>query len=312
MDLDGERRSTNIEDRRGRGGGGGFSRGGGSGFRIPMGRGSLGLMAIVAVIYLLMGGNLSGLVSMFLGGGVTLPVGGSQQAATPSGSQGLNRGVNQTAQEAETADRVAAVLGSTEDVWATIFREAGQPYKPATLVLFSGQTPSPCGAATTASGPFYCPADAKVYLDMAFFDDMATQMAAGGDFAQAYVVAHEIGHHVQGELGTLERAHAEMGRRNKAQANAISVRIELQADCYAGIWAARAQRARPILQPGDLEEAVAAAQAVGDDRLQKQAQGYVVPDSFTHGTSAQRVTWFQRGYQTGDVNQCDTFSARTL
>lgn len=207
---------------------------------------------------------------------------------------------------------VAKVLGETEDTWQTIFREhANQPYVAPKLVLYTGATPTACGTGRAAMGPFYCPADSKVYLDMGFFDEMRRRFHAPGDFAQAYVIAHEVGHHVQHLLGVSERVSAQQ-RANSQQANALSVRLELQADCYAGLWARRADSARHILEAGDVEEALNAASAIGDDRLQKQSQGYVVPDAFTHGSSAQRVRWFKRGLQSGDPRQCDTFSATAL
>jgi predicted metalloprotease len=207
---------------------------------------------------------------------------------------------------------VAKVLGETEDTWQTIFREhANHPYVAPKLVLYTGATPTACGTGRAAMGPFYCPADSKVYLDMGFFDEMRRRFHAPGDFAQAYVIAHEVGHHVQHLLGVSERVSAQQ-RANSQQANALSVRLELQADCYAGLWARRADSARHILEAGDVEEALNAASAIGDDRLQKQSQGYVVPDAFTHGSSAQRVRWFKRGLQSGDPRQCDTFSATAL
>jgi predicted metalloprotease len=207
---------------------------------------------------------------------------------------------------------VAKVLGDTEDTWQVIFREhANRPYVPPRLVLYSGATPTACGTGRAAMGPFYCPADSKVYLDMAFFEEMRRRFQAPGDFAQAYVIAHEVGHHVQHLLGISDRVHA-LQRDDPRQANALSVRLELQADCFAGLWAKQADSARHILEAGDVDEALNAASAIGDDRLQKQSQGYVVPDAFTHGTSAQRVRWFKRGLEGGDPRHCDTFSARTL
>jgi predicted metalloprotease len=206
---------------------------------------------------------------------------------------------------------VSAVLGSTEDVWADIFRRSGETYRPPKLVLFTDQVRSPCGIAGAAVGPFYCPEDQKVYLDESFFHDLQSKFRAPGDFAAAYVIAHEVGHHVQNLMGTMDKVHPLQGRVSREQANQLSVRLELQADFLAGVWAHYAEK-KGIVEPGDIEEAMRAASAVGDDRLQKQGQGYVVPDSFTHGTSEQRVRWFRKGYQTGDVSQGDTFSASSL
>jgi len=212
----------------------------------------------------------------------------------------------------ELADFVSVVLADTEDTWNTLFPEMGRRYEEPTLVLFSGVTQSACGFGKAAMGPFYCPADRKVYIDLVFYDELRTRFRAPGDFAQAYVVAHEIGHHVQNLLGISNQVHDAQRRMSKADANALSVRLELQADCLAGIWAHHAQRTRRILEQGDLEEAMGAATAIGDDRIQRQSQGYVVPDSFTHGSSAQRVRWFRHGFTAGKVAACDTFSASDL
>jgi predicted metalloprotease len=213
-------------------------------------------------------------------------------------------------QNDEVKQFLSTVLADTEDVWNEQFRQAGRQYREPTLVLFDGQVRSACGMASTAVGPFYCPGDEKVYLDTTFFDELSRRFGAPGDFAQAYVVAHEIGHHVQNQLGTMERVNAMRGRVSEAEYNELSVRLELQADFLAGVWAHHAQRMKNFLDPGDVEEALRAASAIGDDRLQMQAQGYVVPDSFTHGTSEQRVRWFRKGFETGDIRQGDTFSAR--
>ena len=204
---------------------------------------------------------------------------------------------------------MSVVLADTEDVWGALFQGSGQRYSPPKLVLFSGAVESACGFAEAAMGPFYCPADQKLYLDMGFFNDLAKRHDAPGDFAQAYVVAHEVGHHVQTLLGISEQVHAARQQAGKAEGNALQVRMELQADCFAGVWANHAHKARQVLEPGDVEEALAAAAGVGDDRMQKQARGVVVPDSFTHGSSAQRMHWFNRGLQSGDPGQCDTFKA---
>jgi predicted metalloprotease len=213
----------------------------------------------------------------------------------------------------ETAVFVAKVLGSTERTWQEQFQAAGRQYQDPKLVLFTGATPTACGTGQAAMGPFYCPLDSKVYIDLAFFNELKSRFRVSGDFAQAYVIAHEVGHHVQHVLGISEKVQgAQQSARSEAQANALSVRLELQADCLAGVWAARANEARQILEAGDVEEALAAATAIGDDRLQKQSRGYVVPDAFTHGSSEQRVRWFRRGIETGDMNQCNTFQAAQL
>ena len=206
-------------------------------------------------------------------------------------------------------DFVRAVLGETEDVWGAYFSNLGKTYVRPKLVLFSGQVSSACGFASAASGPFYCPGDQRVYLDLSFFRQLATQFAAPGDFARAYVIAHEVGHHVQNLLGITDTAAQAEERAGRVGANRVSVKIELQADCFAGVWAARANAARKILEPGDLEQGLTAASSVGDDTLQKREQGTVVPDSFTHGTSAQRVGWFRRGFNSGNIDNCDTFGA---
>jgi predicted metalloprotease len=202
---------------------------------------------------------------------------------------------------------VSAILGDTEDVWNQLLRQRGADYVEPTLVLFNGRVDSACGLASSAVGPFYCPGDQKVYIDLSFFDELSRRFGAPGDFAQAYVIAHEVGHHLQNQLGTMRKVDALRSRVSEAEANQLSVRLELQADFYAGVWAHHSQRTKQVLEPGDLEEALRAASAIGDDRLQRQSQGYVVPDSFTHGTSEQRVRWFRRGFETGDLAQGDTF-----
>ena len=215
-------------------------------------------------------------------------------------------------EEERLKEFMSVVLADTEDVWGTLFRSSGQPYQPPTLVLFSGAVESACGFAEAAMGPFYCPGDHKLYLDMSFFNDLAQRHDAPGDFAQAYVVAHEVGHHVQTLLGISDKVQAARSRAGEAEGNAMQVKMELQADCFSGVWAHHANKARQILEPGDTEEALAAAAGVGDDRLQKQARGVVVPESFTHGSSEQRMRWFSRGMQSGDPGQCDTFKAARL
>ncbi|MHB1145536.1 MAG: KPN_02809 family neutral zinc metallopeptidase [Thiobacillus sp.] len=215
-------------------------------------------------------------------------------------------------EEEKLKEFMSVVLADTEDVWGTLFQGSGQRYQPPRLVLFSGEVQSACGFAEAAMGPFYCPADQKLYLDMRFFNDLAQRHDAPGDFAQAYVVAHEVGHHVQTLLGISEKVHAARSRAGEAEGNAMQVKMELQADCFSGVWAHHANKARQILEPGDTEEALAAAAGVGDDRLQQQARGVVVPESFTHGSSEQRMRWFNLGMQGGDPGRCDTFKAARL
>lgn len=299
MRLDDEQESSNIEDRRGQGGGG-FGFGGGGGGLSFGGRGmSLGTIAIVVVVALVFGINPMTLLG---GGGPVAPssqqIGQPQQAPDP-------------ARPASEADRfVAKVLRTTERTWETIFtNEVGRPYQPPRLVLFTGNVNSGCGAAQSAMGPFYCPADRKVYLDQSFFDELSRRFGAPGDFAAAYMIAHEVGHHVQNLLGVSGQAQEAQQRSSKTRANAISVQVELQADCLAGVWA-KDNAGR--IEPGDVEEAMRAATAIGDDTLQKAAQGVVVPESFTHGSSAQRTRWFMRGMTTGTIAGCDTFSGGAL
>lgn len=298
MQWRGRRQSSNIEDRRG---GGGKKVGGVS---------IIGLI-IAFVLWQVFG--ISPETTM----GVTQQIQTQTQSSAPA---------TETADMAESREFVATVLADTEDVWTPIFAQAGQRYQPPSLVLFSGAVQSACGSATSASGPFYCPADQKVYLDTQFFRDMRTQMNIGGeqnsteltrtdlagDFAQAYVIAHEVGHHVQTLLGISQQVRQAQAQASTAAANNLSVRQELQADCFAGMWARHNHERTQFLQPGDIEEALDAAEKIGDDYLQRQARGYAVPDSFTHGTSAQRKRWFYRGFETGDVNQCDTFATREL
>jgi predicted metalloprotease len=263
---------------------------GGMRMGLPVG-GGFGLIAVIVIAALLGINPLA-----FLGGG------GAPPPASESGPPG----------EDSMRDFVSRVLGSTEDEWGNIFRSSGKPYRDPSLVLFSGMTQSSCGTGQAAMGPFYCPLDQTVYIDLSFYNDLRERLGAPGDFAQAYVIAHEVGHHVQNVLGTMEQVHGARRSQSEEQANAMSVRVELQADCYAGIWANRAERAKPMLEAGDVEEALNAASAIGDDRLQRQSQGTVVPESFTHGSSAQRVRWFRRGLDTGDPGQCDTFNTSSL
>jgi len=312
MRLDDIRRSSNIEDRR-NGGGGSGGLGGGGGPRLPLrGGGGLAMVVIVLLLVFFGGGDTMGTLMSILvaGSGPSSQSGGFQ--AEPSSPNRLDKQASLSRSEAETADRVAAVLGSTEDFWTAHFARNGATYTPATLVLFDGQTSSPCGLASISTGPFYCPGDKKIYLDMSFFEEMDRGLGAKGDFAQAYVIAHEVAHHVQDVTGILPKANRAMRQQGQSKgADSIAVRIELQADCYAGLWAGQSN-ITAALEPGDLEEALGAANAVGDDRLQKRAQGFAVPDSFTHGSSAQRMAWFKKGLGSGDLRGCDTFSARDL
>lgn len=297
MQWRGRRQSTNVSDQRGAGGGGGFGRGGG--MRIPIragGGGGIGFILILGALWFFFGINPLALLGMGDGG-----TGGGQQQTASRGP-----GVERTADE--TDDFVATVLADTEDVWNRRFQEAGSQYVEPTLVLFSGQTQSGCGFAGAASGPFYCPQDQQLYIDLSFFNQLAGQLNSPGDFAQAYVVAHEVGHHVQNLTGVLQQTQQARQQLPEAEANAVSVQTELQADCYAGVWAHDTYEAG-FLEPGDIDEALNAASQIGDDTLQRRGQGTVVPDSFTHGTSAQRQEWFRRGYESGDTNACGTFAA---
>jgi len=303
MKTDGRRQSENIEDRRGETAGGG-----GGGFRFPAGRlpggragmgGGLGLIVII-ILALVFGVD----PRQFLDPNA-LSNGGSVQTTPGEPYQ-------ESPEEAQRSAFVKVVLADTEDTWTAIFRNGGQQYRLPTLVLFRDAVDSGCGSAQSSAGPFYCPADQKVFLDLSFLDEMSGKLGAGGDFAVAYVIAHEIGHHIQTLLGISDQVGAQRARVSEEEANALSVKVELQADCFAGVWANQTEKQKKILESGDIEEAMNAAGAVGDDRLQKRAQGYVVPESFTHGTSAQRATWFKRGFQTGDTNQCDTFGASNL
>ncbi|QOG08147.1 zinc metallopeptidase [Aureimonas sp. OT7] len=294
MQWKGRRQSTNVSDQRGSGGG--F--GGGGPMRIPVragGGGGIGLLIILAILWLGFGINPLALLGMDQGGGS-----GQGQVARGPGPQGTSD---------ETDDFVATVLADTEDVWNRRFADAGETYPEPTLVMFSGSVSSACGQAAAAMGPFYCPLDQKVYIDLSFFRQLAGQLNSPGDFAQAYVIAHEVGHHVQNVTGILPRTTQMRRQMSQADANAVSVLVELQADCYAGIWAHDTYEAG-YLEPGDIDEALNAASQIGDDTLQRRSQGTVVPDSFTHGTSEQRQQWFKRGYESGDMAACDTFEGR--
>jgi len=279
----GRKQSAHVEDRRGGRAGQAFAGGG------------IGILLLVGV-------------GLFLGvdPSMLMQVVQTQQQTAPAPS------TENTKLEDEQSQFVAVVLADTEDTWNTVFRKAGRDYREPSLVLFSGSVRSACGFAQAAMGPFYCPADQKVYIDLSFYSDLQNRFRAPGDFAQAYVIAHEVGHHVQTLLGISEQVQRQRAQLSKAEANQLSVRQELQADCLAGIWAHHADRTRALLEEGDIEEGLNAASAIGDDRLQKQSQGYVTPESFTHGSSAQRVKWFKRGYASGDINACDTFGESRL
>ena len=291
MRLGGEDPSGNFEDRTGQSGGGGFGFGGGNalGCLLPMVASRFG---VVGVVILLLGYCA---LTQFGGGSGGLLQSPSTSTA-PSGQSTL---------DPHMKDFLTRVLGSTEETWGEIFSKSGQRYVPTRMVAYTSGTQSGCGAAQAAMGPFYCPTDKQIYIDPAFFNELSQRFGAPGDFAQAYVIAHEVGHHVQDLQGTLDQAHNLQARGSEAQGNAIQVKVELQADCYAGVWAANARDAQgSIMEQGDLEEGMRAAEAIGDDTLQKQSQGVVVPDSFTHGTSAQRMEALQRGYKSGNPDVC--------
>jgi predicted metalloprotease len=280
----GQRESENVEDARGAGGGGG---------RIAVGGGIGGV--ILVVVYLLLGGDPQALLNTV------------EQSQPPEASQ-----LDPNAPKDDMSRFVSVVLADTEDAWHAIFRQMGREYEEPKLVLFSHQTRTGCGFASSASGPFYCPEDRRVYIDLNFYRELENRFGAPGDFAEAYVIAHEVGHHVQNLLGISDRVQQARGRVSQERFNQLSVRLELQADFFAGVWAHYADRAKHIVESGDIDEALRAASAVGDDNLQRQTRGYVVPDSFTHGSSAQRAHWFRKGYETGDINQGDTFGAAEL
>ena len=281
MRLDNEQESQNIEDRRG--------------FRISKGVAGGGIGSIAVI-----------LIALFFGIDPSAILQGNLQTNVEPEPSGQSQ---QAGARDEGREFVAHVLGSTEQTWGEIFQRAGRNYEQPKLVLFSGQVQSACGFAQAAAGPFYCGNDQKVYIDLAFFRELHDRFKAPGDFAQAYVIAHEVGHHVQNLLGIMDKVQTRQRRAAEREANALSVRLELQADCLAGIWASFANRERKILEPGDVEEGLNAAAQIGDDTIQKRAQGYVVPEGFTHGSAQQRVSWFRRGIQTGDLKQCDTFAA---
>jgi predicted metalloprotease len=284
MRWQGRRKSDNVEDRRGI-----------SGRGLAVGGGLGGL--VIVVLYLLLGGNPDQITQNLQPGGETSPAAAGQPLSE---------------KDKEMGDFVSVVLADTEDVWRTVLGESGQQYREPRLVLFTDQVSSTCGFAGAATGPFYCPGDEKVYLDLGFFEEMQLKLGAPGDFAMAYVIAHEVGHHVQNLLGINDQVMAERGRVSEQEFNQLLVRLELQADFLAGVWAHYARQAANYLEQGDIEEGINAAGAVGDDRIQRQTQGYVVPDAFTHGTSEQRVRWFKKGLETGDIRQGDTFNANIL
>lgn len=291
MRWQGRRKSTNVSDQRGRGGAGlpGGLMGG------MLTKGGIGVVVVIVILGWLMGKNPLALLQEMSGGAGGFGV-EQETSYTP------------TPEEERLADFTAVVLADTEDVWHTLL----DGYREPTLVLFSGSVNSACGYASAATGPFYCSADEKLYIDLSFFNELQSRFKAPGDFAQAYVVAHEVGHHVQHLLGITDKVHAARGQMSEEEYNQLSVRLELQADFLAGVWAHHAQQSKDILEEGDIEEALGAASAIGDDRLQMQTQGYVAPDSFTHGTSEQRMRWFKKGFDTGDIQQGDTFNAARL
>jgi len=279
------RRSTNIEDRRGSGRGGRFLGGG------------IGTLVLI-------------LAALYFGIDPTFLIEGMQSSVSSTSGTGRSAGTVST--DDPLAEMVAVVVGDTEDVWNEIFAAEGRRYQEPTLVLFTGSTRSACGLGQAAMGPFYCPGDQKAYIDLSFYDQLRTRFRAPGDFAQAYVIAHEIGHHVQNLLGISGEVHSMRQQLDEADANKLSVRLELQADCFAGVWANRANKARGLIEAGDVEEALQAASAIGDDQLQSQSRGTIVPESFTHGTSAQRQHWFRTGLSGGNPDSCDTFSASDI
>jgi predicted metalloprotease len=284
MQTDGRRESDNVEDRRS---------GGGAGKKIAAGGGVLGIVFLLVQLYL--GGDPAQLMNQF-------------QQQQQQGQESTTGSTASTPEDEAMARYVKVALADNEDVWTKIFQENGMTYTPPVLVLFRGATKSGCGNASSSTGPFYCPADQKVYIDLSFFDELKNRFgASGGDFALAYVLAHEVGHHIQNLLGTSGKVHQYQQRVSEKEGNKASVSLELQADFYAGVWAHHNQKMKNVLEEGDIEEALSAASAVGDDHIQKQSQGYVVPDGFTHGTSEQRMYWFKLGFHSGDIKKGDTF-----
>ena len=272
---------------------------GGGGLRLGGGRMGLGTIAIALVASYFLGVNPLTVLNMLSGGGMPAIEQSAPATQRPPADD-------------QMAKFVSKVLASTEDTWNEVFRANGRQYQEPKLVLFTGATPTACGTGQSAMGPFYCPGDQKVYIDLAFYRDLKERFKAPGEFAQAYVIAHEVGHHVQHLLGIADKVHQTKQRVSEREGNALSVRMELQADCLAGVWGKRTDTMKNVLEPGDLEAALTAASAIGDDRLQQQSQGRIVPESFTHGSSEQRVRWFRKGFETGDMNQCNTFKADRL
>jgi uncharacterized protein len=287
MKLDDERESSNFEDRRGMGIGG---------------KSGLGVGAVAVIL----------VVSYFLDINPSTLLGVAEQVQSGTASQTARPVDPAKDPQREMVRELRQVLAKTEDTWEAIFRTGGAQYRPSTLVVFTGSTQTACGTGDTASGPFYCPADEKMYLDMAFFTELERRFRAAGDFARAYVIAHEVGHHVQKLTGVSQKTAKLRQQLSEKEYNKVSVRVELQADCYAGVWAYHANKAKPFIESGDIEEAMRAATAIGDDALQRASSGRVVPDSFTHGSSAQRVRWFKAGFETGSLKACDTFAAQTV
>jgi len=298
MKWQNSRRSSNVED--GRSEAGPSRLGGGS------------LMTMLPIVRMLIGTKIGRIVLAV--GAVAYFLGFNPLNLLQQGSQNFSPAkVENTQEDNQRADFATAVLGQTEDVWGAMFKSNfNKVYPEPKLRLFRNGVSSACGAASSATGPFYCPGDNKLYLDLGFFDELAKRHGAPGDFAQAYVIAHEVGHHVQNVFGTLNKTHQAKSSLSKTEGNALQVRVELQADCYAGIWAHHIDKQRQVIEAGDVQEALKAASAIGDDTLQKQAQGYVVPDAFTHGSAEQRIRWFSTGLKTGDIKACDTFAAKTL
>jgi predicted metalloprotease len=285
MRYKGRRQSSNIEDRRSLS----------TGRKVGISGGVLSI--VIVIVFVLMGGDPQTILSLMQSG--------SDYSATSTEYQ-------PTVQEEELAEFVAVVLADTEDVWHKLFKELGAVYREPRLVLFSGQVNSACGFSSAATGPFYCPGDNRIYIDLLFLEQLQKRLGAHGDFAMAYIIAHEVGHHVQKQFGTLDEMNSLRQKISQSQYNEMTVRLELQADFFAGVWAHHAQKMKNILEAGDIEEAVNAAQAVGDDRIQMKSQGYIVPDSFTHGTSAQRMSWFKKGFLTGNISDGNTFDRNAI
>lgn len=293
------RRSTNIDNRQGR--------------VVKSAAGGGGILLVVAVVVLLMGGDPTPLISDYIDQTQASHHGHNHDTRATQGEMIIAPDSKFTEAELkELTDFVSVILGSTEDVWNFRFNKEGQKYREPKLVLFTNRVQSACGIAGASTGPFYCPSDEKVYIDLSFYHDLKNKMNAPGDFAQAYVIAHEVGHHIQNIIGVLSEVEGMKRKVSKKKANELSVRVELQADCFAGVWAREVWQKYDMIEQGDIDEALNAASQIGDDRLQKQARGYVVPDSFTHGTSEQRRTWFKRGFESGTTNECNTFSPSVI